>query len=400
MQETRRHISTVVMVIGLWAGIQPASGQYSSDHQTNTISGVSHWPGDYVVGSNTLANALLIKSGGVLTNADGYVGYLPASVSNSVMVAGAGSRWTNAFLYFGYSGGWNSMVISNAGSVIEAGQGTYVAYDATSSSNRVLVTGNNSIWNCAGHFFMGNAGSANSLVISNGGQVVSGVAYVGEQSVSSNNSVLVTGANSVWSNSACLFGDQGGNNRMTINKGGRVVCNAVQLGGSDSAGGNAVWLSDTNSVWDVSATAAVLTVGLYGPGNSVVVTNGAQLLGYYVYLGNFSSSGNSMLVTGPGSGLAVNCYIYTGNQGNNNSFTLAKGATVSDKFCYISYVAGSSNNAVLLADHNTSWQNSYSVFVGVDGVAGSLTISNGATMAASRKASSGWIPPAATTTPW
>jgi fibronectin-binding autotransporter adhesin len=381
MQQIHRRSSMVVLLIITWAGIQPASGQYTSNFQTNTVSGVtSNWSGDYVVGSNTFANALLIRNGGMLSNADGYVGYLPASNTNFVMVAGAGSAWTNAFMYFGYSGGGNTMVISNGGSVVEAGQGTYVAYNTTSSSNRVLVTGTNSLWNCAGHFFMGNSGSGNSLVVSNAGQVVNGVSYVGETSTSSNNRVLVTGANSLWNNSACLIGDNGSDNSLIINKGGRVVCNAAQLGYFGSASGNSAWISDTNSVWDVSATAAILSVGLTGPGNSVVVTNGGTILGYYVYLGNYASSGNSMLVTGRGSILSGNCYVFTGNQGNNNTFTVARGGAVSDKFCYISYVAGSSNNTVLITDPNSSWQNSFSTFVGFDGVAGNLIISNGATM--------------------
>ena len=373
----------MVLLMGTWAGIQPAAAQYTSNYQTNTVSGVtSYWPGDYVVGSNTFADALLIRNRGALSNADGYVGYLPASNTNFVMVAGAGSVWTNAFMYFGYSGGGNTMVISNAGSVVEIGQATYVAYNTTSSSNRVLVVGTNSIWNCAGHFFLGYSGPGNSLVISNGGQVVNGIAYVGELSTSSNNSALITGPNSVWNNSACLIGDSGSNNKMIINKGGHVVCNYAHLGFSDPSGGNMAWISDSNSVWDVSAAAAILSVGLYGPGNSVVVTNGGQILGYYFYVGD-GSSGNAALVTGPGSSLSVNCYIYSGNQGDNNTLTVANGAAVSDKFCYISYGAGSSNNAVLITGTNSSWQNSYSVFDGFDGVAGSLTISNGATMGVS-----------------
>ena len=383
----------MVLLMGAWAGIQPAAAQYTSNFQTNTISGVtSNWSGDYVVGSNTFADALLIRNGGVLSNADGYVGYLPVSNTNFVMVTGAGSAWTNAFMYFGYSGGGNTMIISNAGSVVEIGQATYVAYNTSSSSNRVLVVGTNSIWNCAGHFFLGYSGSGNSLVISNGGQVVNGIAYVGELSTSSNNSALITGPNSVWNSSTCLIGDSGSNNRLVINKGGRVVCNYAHLAFSGPSSGNTAWISDSNSVWDVSATSAILSVGLYGPGNSVIVTNGGQILGYFIYLGNDSSSGNSMLVTGPGSSLSGNCYIYTGNQGNDNTFTVANGGAVSDKFCYISYVAGSSNNAVLLTGTNSSWQNSFSVFVGFDGVAGSLTISNGATMAVTQEGVLGYDP--------
>src|SRR5208282_2995496 len=244
MKQTQRQFSMMVLLMGAWAGIQPAAAQYTSNFQTNTISGVtSNWSGDYVVGSNTFADALLIRNGGVLSNADGYVGYLPVSNTNFVMVTGAGSAWTNAFMYFGYSGGGNTMIISNAGSVVEIGQATYVAYNTSSSSNRVLVVGTNSIWNCAGHFFLGYSGSGNSLVISNGGQVVNGIAYVGELSTSSNNSALITGPNSVWNSSTCLIGDSGSNNRLVINKGGRVVCNYAHLAFSAPSSGNTAWIS-------------------------------------------------------------------------------------------------------------------------------------------------------------
>ena len=62
------------------------------------------------------------------------------------------------------------------------------------------------------------------------------------------------------------------------------------------------------------------------------------------------------------------------------SFTAANGASIQDKFCYISREAAGSNNAVLVTGTNTTWQNSYSAIVGFAGVEGSLTISNGASM--------------------
>ena len=149
-----------VLLMGTWAGIRPAAGQYTFDYQTNIISGVTnYWAGDYVVGSNTFANALLIRNAGALSNADGYVGYLSESSSNYVMVSRAGSVWSNANLYLGFSGSGNTLVISNAGRVANS-LGTYVANDATSSSNRVLVTGTNSVWDCANDLFLGNKGLA------------------------------------------------------------------------------------------------------------------------------------------------------------------------------------------------------------------------------------------------
>jgi T5SS/PEP-CTERM-associated repeat protein len=328
MQQTRRQFSMMVLLLSTWAGIQPAAGQYTSNYQTNTISGVTnYWPGDYVVGSNTFANALMIRNRGLLTNANGYVGYLPAS-----------------------------------------------------SSNYVMVTGTNSVWNSGTWLELGYAGPGNSLVISNGGWVVAAGAKVGDASTSSGNNALITGAGSVWNNTGmCTIGSSGSSNKVTINKGGRLVSNFAVLGSLNSATNNSVLVSDSGSLWDDSATASEISFGVFGSGNSLIVTNGGQVLGYYAYFGRFSS-GNSALVTGPSSSFSVNCYIYTGYQGNNNSITVANGATVSDKFCYISDVAGSSNNAVLVTGTNSSWQNSDSVFVGFDGVNGSLTISNGAAM--------------------
>jgi T5SS/PEP-CTERM-associated repeat protein len=379
MQQTQRQFSTVVLLMSIWAGIQPAAAQYTSNYQTNIISGVTNsWPGNYVVGSNTFANALLIRNAGVLANADGYVGYVSASSSNYVMVAGAGSVWSNANLYLGYSGRGNTLVISNAGCVVNS-QGTYVAYNAASSSNRVLITGTNSAWKCASTLELGYSGSANSLVISNGGLLADAGARMSEGSTSSGNTVLITGAGSVWSNTGiCTIGSSGSNNRVTINKGGRLVSNFATLGVWASATNNSVLVSDSGSLWDDSAEASSMNLGLMGSGNSLVVSNGGQVLGYYAYFGRNGSGNNSALVTGPGSSFSINCHFYF--NGHDNTFTVANGGAVSDKFCYISYDAGSSNNAVLITGANSSWQNSYSVFVGYDGGGGNLTISNGAMM--------------------
>ena len=390
MKQIQSQFLIVAMFASTWVGIQPAAAQYTSDFQSNTVSGVTnYWPGDYVVGSNTFANRLMIRNKGLLTNADGYVGYLPACSSNYVMVTGAGSVWSNANLYLGFSGGGNTMAITNAGVVADS-LGTYVAFNATSSSNRVVVTGTNSTWNCANFLEFGYSGPGNSLVISNGGQVFNSYSELGNNVGGTGNSVLITGAGSVWSNSSsCTIGRTGGNNKLTVNKGGRLISCYASLGMFGGADSNAVMVADSGSLWHDSGEPSDINFGGNSSGNSLIVTNGGQVLGYYAYLGRMpSSDNNSALVTGPGSSFSVNCYIYTGYQGHNNTFTVANGAAVSDKFCYISYVAGSSNNAVLLTDTNSSWQNSWSVYVGVDGVAAGLTISNGATMSAG----GGWTP--------
>jgi T5SS/PEP-CTERM-associated repeat protein len=80
--------------------------QYTADFQTNIISGVtSNWSGNYLVGSNTLANVLQIQDTGVLSNGTAYVGYDFASSNNSVWVTGTGSIWSNRLdLIVGHGG--------------------------------------------------------------------------------------------------------------------------------------------------------------------------------------------------------------------------------------------------------------------------------------------------------
>jgi T5SS/PEP-CTERM-associated repeat protein len=149
----RRGCLIAEFLIGFALASRPSEAQYGANFQTNTISGVtSNWSGDYCVGSNTFANALLIRNGGVLTNAAGYVGYLQ-----------------------------------------------------TSSSNRVLVAGTNSVWNCANNLQLGVSGSGNSLVISNGGRVIDSSGFVGANPGSDSNSLLVVGANSIWTNTADVY---------------------------------------------------------------------------------------------------------------------------------------------------------------------------------------------------
>src|SRR5258705_6239942 len=98
----------------------PARAQYdySLNYQTNIINVSSNWSGglDYVVGSNTYLNALILNSSGVLSNGAGPVGYTTGASNNSVRINGG--VWSNQItLYIGLSGAGNSMVISHPGQV-------------------------------------------------------------------------------------------------------------------------------------------------------------------------------------------------------------------------------------------------------------------------------------------
>jgi T5SS/PEP-CTERM-associated repeat protein len=382
MSQIQRYCLILLLFLGNGWSFVSSHAQFTANFQTNLISGgVSNWAGDYVVGSNTYAAMLLIQNGGQLFNDSGYLGYQSGSSNNCVIVTGTGSLWSNsASLYLGYTGARNTLVITNAGRVVSRAH-AYLGSNLSSSNNRVLVTDTNSIWETWGITF-GTIGNGNSMVISNGGRVVINGNCLMGSFTSSNNQILVTGPGSVLSNNGTYLdiGYLSKSNRLTVNNGGRVICSADgKIGTGESSSNNVVWVSDPGSLWDVSADAMELAVGWFGSRNSLVVTNGAQVKGYYAYIGR-TSSNNTVLVTGPGSRWTVQCYTYVGYLGKSNTMILAAGAQATNKFIYINHEAGSSNNTVLVTDTNTSWHNENSVFVGMAGGGGSLTISNGATM--------------------
>src|SRR5262249_33586356 len=124
--------------------------------------------------------------------------------NNNVVVTGVGSLWQNngSQFYLGRNGSGNSLTIRDGGAVVNfegyVGGGFYSGAPWT-SNNIVLVTGSGSLWSNRSSLNFCVAYMGNSLVISNGGTVFSGLyGNVG------GGSVLVTGAGSVMSNSNAL----------------------------------------------------------------------------------------------------------------------------------------------------------------------------------------------------
>ena len=206
---------------------------------------------DLYVGSNTPNQSTNFSSG---TNAYGntWVGYSNISTNNSLTVDGNGSgtQLTNSVnLYVGNNGSANSLTITNAGAVYDAIG--YVGNNASASNNSALVTGTNSVWSNSSLFYVGNNGSGNNLTISNGASVYDTYAYVAQSSAtSSNNGILVTGTGSLWSNSGSLnLGTMGSSNTLTISFGGKVANAAGNVGSSNGANNNSILVTGSGSLW-------------------------------------------------------------------------------------------------------------------------------------------------------
>ena len=362
--------------------------QYTADYQTNIIYGVTNnWSGDYLVGSNTFADALLIQTNGVLSNAFGYVGYEVISSNNSVLVSDRFSLWRNVgSLYVGYSGGGGSLAVSNRAVVIS--DNGFVGYNSNSSGNCVLVTGAFSLWNNHTNLYVGYSGVSNSLVVRNSGSLYSPSASIGYNVDASGNSVLVSDPGSVWrgsgitSISGLTVGSYGSGNSLIISNGGQVL-GVGTVGNQYSSSNNCVSVCGTNSVWNGGGS--TLVIGNYGAGNSLVIRSGGQVMNGEGRIGFSSpSSNNSVLVEGSGSvwqngGLGE---FYLGGWGSGNNLTVRNGGKVTTPNSYFGYYVGS-NNCAVVTDVGSTWVTA-NMYIGGDnyyansaGPDNSLIVSNG-----------------------
>ena len=337
-----------IVACALYCGANVAQAQFTANFQTNTINGVhSNWVGNggYAVGSNTFKDVLRVINGGVLSDGAGYVGYAANSSNNLAIVIGTDSIWTNSgFLSVGYSGAGNSLTISNGGAVFDS-VGQLSGNSSSSSNNMVTVTGAGSAWNNQSDLEVGVFGAGNTLTIINGGAVnVSnggGISFVGSQSSSSNNVVIVTGTGSVWNSGTSgdlLFGYESAGNTLTVTNGGTAFSEIVEIGDGVSGNNNTVTITGAGSVLSNSfGFNSALIVGNEGVGNRLTIADGGAVVSASGIMGEFAvSSNNEVIVTGAGSVWNNSGTLYVGYAGCSNVLTIAGGSVVASS-AFIGY---------------------------------------------------------------
>ena len=257
-----------------WACVGNFTG---SVHNAATVTGAgSYWRTSALrVGAFSSSNTLTIAAGGIVESGEGYIGSELGGNDNIVIVTGEGSQWKNGSFHVGYSGNGNLLIISNRG-VVSSSSFAEIGYGGGSDRNCVIVSGSGSIFTNSSTLCVGVNGGYNSLMITNGGTVVSGGSTLGQNSSSMNNTVTVTGANSVWRNSNLYVGDNGSGNALLLSEGGQVLtATKAVIGNGPAASNNVVRVNGTGSEWNV---ANLLTVGGSGAGNRLEVTNGGRVL--------------------------------------------------------------------------------------------------------------------------
>ena len=170
-----------------------------SDNNTLQLSGTNailNADSNLVVGSGeATGNELNISEGLATVSGDLIIGKNTDSTGNSGTVSGSNSTLqVLSDFYVGKDGSENTFTVSD-GALLEAAN-VYVGFTTNSLNNTLSVTGSNTMANISGNLYAGYEGDANLVEVLDGASLTVLNAYVGYKS--SSNRIAVSGSNSVF----------------------------------------------------------------------------------------------------------------------------------------------------------------------------------------------------------
>lgn len=300
----------------------------------------------------------------------GWGGGLVGRAATTNVVSGVYSNVGGVFT-LGGGGSTDTLIITNGG-WLENTSGI-LGPSADSGNSLAFVGGSNSIWDNKGELFVGQAGSGNRLVITNGGRVNAALSYIGYGAESGGNSVLLQGPGAVWNSGGGLqVGASGSENRVTVTQGGRLLTGGFSaIGYNEPASNNTLSVIGAGTYW----FGDVIAVGSYGANrDQLTIADGAQVSSVYGYLGNGAE--NVAVVTGAGSAWNNLGAFFVGNEGQNNRLIVTNGGRVSSAGGIISGDA----NLALITGTNSVWETGgpeTQLVIGAYGASSQLAIVSG-----------------------
>jgi T5SS/PEP-CTERM-associated repeat protein len=274
-----------------------------------------------IVGLYGSGNQLTITNSGTVFSSLGVIGYGTNSSNNTATVNGTGSIWTNTNgFYVGFQGGNNSLLITNGGNVL-VNNGTdspytYVGLASSSSSNTVVITGSNSMLSNQGALNVGYLGSYNTIYISNGGTLIdsnvsNNLSYAAILGTYSNYNSVTINTNSLWTNNGNLYIGYYGSYNSVTNNGGTLVASDIYIGYSTNhtgagTGSNNTLIVYANSTVKASNMTVATNSSLTNLGSisisSWLTNNGYITNGGTITVGEFANYGTyvgSAVITNP-----------------------------------------------------------------------------------------------------
>jgi T5SS/PEP-CTERM-associated repeat protein len=171
------------------------------------------------------------------------------------------SLWNNhGDLFIGRAGSSNQLMVANGARVNSANGFIGQNY---SGANTAIVSGSGSLWNLLGALTVGNTGSSNRLIVTDGGHIYSiggGIdSLTGTPNPGKGNVALVTGPDSTWlCNGPFLVGTASSFNQLTLENGGTLVATGVSLGSGAGSFQNLIMVSNGHLVVTNVARTATL----------------------------------------------------------------------------------------------------------------------------------------------
>jgi len=265
----------------------------------------SRWEGSngLAVGKSGSFNRLLVSDGGSVWNSNGFcfIGNDSTSSNNVVFVTGTNSVWSSANeLHVGSAGDGNLLIVTNGGTVRNS-QGQ-MGWDSLSCSNTAIVTGSGSLWTNFNGLDVGHGGAGNRLVVSDGGTVKSAYGALGFGIDSTGNVAIVTGTNSLWSNGGVFVGWFGAGNWLVVSNGALVRSGGGSLGEESGGNNNTAVVTGSGSVWSNTAS---LYVGKNGAGNQLLVSNAATAFTASSLHVGFNATSTNNVVRNDGGNIRV-----------------------------------------------------------------------------------------------
>lgn len=339
-----------------------------------------------IVGFADSNSKLLVTNGATVNNADGFIGWGSKKKDNTVVVSGAGSSWTNDNLYIGtyfdaegerkLTGSGNSLTVENgawvnvgdattnipSGGILVAGSdgaelvvgsgsvnvnGLYIGSGANAGTVDLLKGGKitlETLGIAAGYGTLnleGTLQAASNITLNvgqdgfnwlDGGDIVLDGSHLTGVSAMSGSNKTVTITDGSWSNSTQELVLSGYKNAITVSSttnnvvNGQLTSAGAKIGTNSTDFGNAITLSEANTVWDNSGA---LYVGHSGSGNTLTIKDGAEVNNADAFVGfAASASNNTVTVSGTNSAWNILGNLSIGASGSNNVLNIAEQALV------------------------------------------------------------------------
>jgi T5SS/PEP-CTERM-associated repeat protein len=288
------------VVILMTLAASPARAQLVNDGATNILSNTNIIiaSGFVTVGTNGPFTLLVLSDNCLLSNSvAARIGLNTAAKSNEVRLVSPTARWLmDSSLEVGRDGAFNRLTVSNGARVTSFL--CFVGFNSTSASNNsVVVSGAGSIWSNTDDLVIGHLSGGNRFEVSDGGLVANGDSTVGNL-VFSGNQALITGANSVWSNRDLTVGNTARSSQLVVSNGGLVLSRNAYLGKLAGGSNNLALVTGAGSMWSNQAD---LVVGVADRGNQLIITNAGTVTTSNLFVGLQAPATNSRVVVDGGT---------------------------------------------------------------------------------------------------